>query len=220
MKKTILIVAALLMVFSGVAAVSAYEAHVINVTAHVENALTVSTDAADFGTVFPQESFSYHRSIALSTSAVAELGDGATELLEVNYQIFAETKLIPEGTDPYPSPVVEGFDGFDYYTWMHFLKVGLNGGTPLLVGPYSALSYPGAHILTGINGTLDAGNLSDMLDIILDVPVFEGSYNAITDLMIGMPVPTIIPASTPGFDPNGMDFGIDLKIQVTSIVRN
>ena len=33
---------------------AAFEAHVINVTAKIENALGVVTDAIDFGTVFPQ----------------------------------------------------------------------------------------------------------------------------------------------------------------------
>jgi predicted porin len=39
MKKAILILAALMLVASGVAAVSAYEAHVVNVRSHVENAI-------------------------------------------------------------------------------------------------------------------------------------------------------------------------------------
>jgi hypothetical protein len=33
-------------------------------------------------------------------------------------------------------------------------------------------------------------------------------------------VPTyIIPDDMPGYDPDGMDFGLDLKIQVSDIVR-
>lgn len=39
----------------GVVGMSAYEAHVINVTATIENALAVNSYGIDFGTVFPQE---------------------------------------------------------------------------------------------------------------------------------------------------------------------
>jgi len=55
MKKLLLGLGAVVALVAGVAAISAYEAHVINVTAHIENALAVSTAAIDFGTVFPQE---------------------------------------------------------------------------------------------------------------------------------------------------------------------
>lgn len=40
---------------SGAAAFSAFEAHIINVTAKIENALAVDTTSIAFGTVFPQE---------------------------------------------------------------------------------------------------------------------------------------------------------------------
>lgn len=47
---------------------SAFEAHVINVTAQIENALQVTTHAIDFGTVFPQEHLDQTLGIALSRS--------------------------------------------------------------------------------------------------------------------------------------------------------
>jgi hypothetical protein len=61
MKKVLLVLGALVIVLSGVAMVSAYEAHVINVTAHVENAIVLEGVGIgpdyeyDFGTVFPEE---------------------------------------------------------------------------------------------------------------------------------------------------------------------
>jgi len=55
MKKALLITFALAIAIATVPMFAAYEAHVINVTAHIENALRVHTDALDFGTVFPQE---------------------------------------------------------------------------------------------------------------------------------------------------------------------
>ena len=54
-KKLLMALVAVLAVAGGIAALSAYEAHVINVTAHIENALDVPTTAINLGTVFPQE---------------------------------------------------------------------------------------------------------------------------------------------------------------------
>ncbi len=51
---------------------AAFEAHVINVTAKIENALSVSTDLLDFGTVFPQEHLNLPVRVALSDSFMAE----------------------------------------------------------------------------------------------------------------------------------------------------
>jgi hypothetical protein len=64
-------------------------------------------------------------------------------------------------------------------------------------------------------------NPSDKIVIGIDVPVFAGYYNRLTDVPVkpsGLDGPTyIIPADMPGFDQDGMDFGLDLKIQVTNI---
>lgn len=51
---------------------SAFEAHVVNVTARIENALGVTTEAIDFGTVFPQEHLEQPLVVALSDSFLAE----------------------------------------------------------------------------------------------------------------------------------------------------
>ena len=51
---------------------AAFEAHVINVTARIENALAVSTNAIDFGTVFPQEHLDKPLRVALSGSFLSE----------------------------------------------------------------------------------------------------------------------------------------------------
>lgn len=47
---------------------AAWEAHVINVTAKIENALSVPTEALNFGTVFPQEELAKTLNIQLSQS--------------------------------------------------------------------------------------------------------------------------------------------------------
>ena len=53
-KKILMGLGATLAVVASVAAMSAYEAHIINVTAKIENALSVDTTPIHFGTIFPQ----------------------------------------------------------------------------------------------------------------------------------------------------------------------
>ncbi|MBI2098281.1 MAG: hypothetical protein HYT49_01295 [Candidatus Wildermuthbacteria bacterium] len=71
-KKFALTLVAFVAVAAGVAGLSAFEAHVINVTAQIENALQVPTDSIDFGTVFPQEELSQEVSVSLSSSFLDE----------------------------------------------------------------------------------------------------------------------------------------------------
>src|SRR3989338_6656492 len=51
---------------------AAFEAHVVNVTARIENALNVPLDHLDFGTVFPQEKLDKFFNVRLSDSFVAQ----------------------------------------------------------------------------------------------------------------------------------------------------
>jgi len=214
MKKLFTIMIALVLIVSGVAAVSAYEAHLINVKAHVENALEVDTTEIDFGTVFPEEWLSQHRTVQLSESAVTEL---ASDLASVDIKLFAEWKPIPQ-----TSPVA-------YYNWMgYFTYVGWNvnnaasemeliGEPPAGAPGTAAVEIAGPYTLT----TDDVNTLY----VSIDVPVFEGYYNNLTDpepKPSGFDDPTyIITKAAWGdkFDPDGMDFGLDLKVQVTNIVR-
>src|SRR3989344_8662517 len=71
-KKIALGLVALVAVAGGVAGMSAFEAHVINVTAKIENALRVNTDPIDFGTVFPQEQLDKFFDVTLSASFIEE----------------------------------------------------------------------------------------------------------------------------------------------------
>jgi hypothetical protein len=223
-KKAILIVAALMLVISGVAAVSAYEAHIINVKAHVENALTVDTTEIDFGTVFPEEWFVEERGIALSTSAVSELDDAAGgALVSVDYKICAEYKVMTPGDPPV------------YYRWLgDWLWVGIDTDAPTpadqampagweLVGPEPDKGYDpqvGPAVMatcTSLTGQLTAANPDDVLKVMLLTPVFHGYYNPDTDVK-----PDWWPLGRwPVLqgDPEGEDLGVDLKVQVTDITR-
>jgi hypothetical protein len=237
LKKAILIVAALLLVASGVAAVSAYEAHTINVKAHVENALWVDTEEVNFGTVFPEEFIKHHRLIRLSDSAIDALGDqGLGTLQSVEIQVFAEWKPVPADANPYPVPVVQDADGNDYYAWMgECLYVGFDPSQNprpidgmVLVGPPLAGPQSAKPVLA--TKVLDANIRSTQLGIAIDTPVFEGYYNMYTDPTpkpSGLDAPSwiikkLLPDGSPNplWDPNGVDMGIDIKIQVINIVRN
>ena len=66
---------------------AAFEAHVINVTAQIENALAVSADTIDFGTVFPQEHLERPLNVRLSQSF---LDEGRVD--DVNYFIRQKPK--------------------------------------------------------------------------------------------------------------------------------
>jgi hypothetical protein len=138
MRKVILIIAGLVLVVSGVAAVSAYEAHTINVKATVENAITVSPDEdwlvgeedGGDGTIFPQEFFEKHYEVSLSSSFLAQKWErdvygyitGPGRVNAVAYDIVAEEKLL---NDPTPGQPYSGDE--TYYAWMgEFVKTGIN----------------------------------------------------------------------------------------------
>src|SRR3989338_6647589 len=72
MKKILMGLAAAGTAIAMVPLFAAFEAHVINVTARIENALEVSTDAIDFGTVFPQEQIDKFFGVDLSQSFLDE----------------------------------------------------------------------------------------------------------------------------------------------------
>jgi hypothetical protein len=64
-------------------------------------------------------------------------------------------------------------------------------------------------------------NSADLITIGLDAPVFEGYYNPLTDpepKPSGLNDPTlIIMKNDPRWNPDGVDLGVDIKIQVTWI---
>lgn len=109
-KKLLMALVAVLAVAGGIAALSAYEAHVINVTAHIENAMDVSPEAIDFGTVFPEETFHRTFQVNCSTSFIAE-----DRVDDIHYKVVLKPK--PLG-DPrakiYPESFPNGIVAWDY----------------------------------------------------------------------------------------------------------
>ena len=235
MRKVIMILAALILVVSGVAAVSAYEAHIVNVKAQVEMALKIDEiggTAPDYevnwGTAFPEEWLTECIQISTSTSFCAQ-----TRVTEINYSVYAEAKpaseLVAWGgdfmyvkiyeTDPAGNPG-NNADG----SWTRIDPAA----TPPADGyPTGLTPQPGDTPIFITAGTLSKTSTpqdtADWVAVAMDVPAFQGYYNADTDVdpkPSGMSIPTVVIANTsPRFvGPGGsMDFGINLKIQVTDI---
>ena len=109
-KKFLMGLGATLAVVASIAAMSAYEAHVINVTAHIENALTVDTYEIDFGTVFPQEYTERNFTVRLSDSFIA-----ADRVDDVDYIIKQKPKCWNWGPGQ-PEPAVIEYAPVDYAT--------------------------------------------------------------------------------------------------------
>lgn len=157
-KKIVLTIGAILIVVGGVAVMSAYEAHVINVVAHIENALTVDTTPIEFGTVFPEEVFEMPVTIALSSSFMKQaecsdvnlLGNGGFEMPVVTHT---------EGWDIFPS-------GNTDLVWkVEWVAPSVNAPTPAL-----------QELHAGVNGWLPAeGDQYAELDADYDGP--DGSLN-------------------------------------------
>ena len=213
MKKVILILAALVLVVSGVAAVSAYEAHVVNVTAHVENALSVSATQLTIGgtAAFPEEWLEGSVTVDTSSSFKTQ-----SRVNNVDIKLCAEPK--PAGTAP---------GNLDYRWAGGFTFISVDGGTTWVwIGPTADEVEPTAGFTCP---TMTAGTANNTavvtVDVGMDIPVFDGFYNELTDVpnkprpdnatcaSKGVDEPCVISAGTP----TGSDFGLDLKIQVVDI---
>ena len=204
--KILTLLAMVVALASSVAAVSAFEAHTINVTAHVENALGVSgLTSEDFGTTFPEEWRGTSRDISLSSSF-----QNQERRDQVSYTVYAECKEIPDGEQAAGS----------FYPWLLGLYLDIvatpASGTPTAnsmesVGDHAAasggpkkihsisvtnrcqegdikaiLTGGTLHTLLGDptlpqNNTTGSADATDTLLIWLDTPVFEGFWNEFTD---------------------------------------
>jgi len=216
MKKVILIIVALVMVLSGVAAVSAYEAHMVNVHAHVENALSVTGPVATEGgewvgkTVFPEEWLTATITIDLSSSF---RGQSPVRVNCVDYNLYAMRK--PTG-EAWLGDAIYLIDnpaaGWDVTSGASI--IGNDPGAGGVVGPIFAASDVQICIADSAN-TLGVG---------LDVPVFAGFYNPDTDVKpkpSGLNAPTlVIQEGDARYAPvAGFDGGVELKIQVRNIYK-
>lgn len=213
MKKIIFSIIAVVAVIGGVAVMSAYEAHVINVTAHIENALTVNTSEILFGTVFPQEKLFENITIALSSSFLAE-----DRVDDVDYFIRQKPKPRPEAVDTYFQGNIDEARHWCYENW--------GEADPEIYFEncyYNLCPYLSKHSEDENDGDLDAfhemgvdvfGHLAkseqdieDVWTIDLDVPCFQGMC-AQDWTHQGWELPAELESEV---------FGCDLWIEVTNI---
>jgi hypothetical protein len=228
-KKVILGLGALIMVVSGVAAVSAYEAHTVNVTAKVENATYCGAPVLGirYGTVFPEEWIVKDFAIGVSTS-FCEWPD-QHRVFEIDYKVWLAQKpgykwlgdclyIGVDVTDPamrYPRDTGGELD-----------PVGAGTTLPILV-------VSDGYLRKGVPG-VDPGDPDDIIYVGLDVPVFNDAYNPTTDALAcpdGKPshrdTPTVVITPTDywgrwaDYDATGeVNLGADLVIQVTRIYND
>lgn len=224
MKKKVLIgLGVVLAIVIGVAVLSAYEAHVINVIARIENALFVDTKPIEFGTVFPQEYLKKELLVSLSNSFLAEnQADG------VHYTIRQKPKPIwplpPECqnfSNPQPTVTLEEARAYChdnpedfnccYLSLCPFLSKLPKEKEEGDIGLPSY--YQGDICITPdpdyTSGTLSkkALDTSDVWIVDLKVPPVQG--------YVGQDWP----AGCPTVDLDSQDYGCDLWVEVTGISR-
>ncbi|OGZ45276.1 MAG: hypothetical protein A3C84_03025 [Candidatus Ryanbacteria bacterium RIFCSPHIGHO2_02_FULL_48_12] len=102
---------------------AAFEAHVINVTAKIENALNVPLQYLDFGTVFPQEKLEKPVTITLSQSFVAE---GRVDDVEYFIRQKPKCAITTAGGTAYDQTII---DGKHAYTGTGHVVLGDNPAT-------------------------------------------------------------------------------------------
>lgn len=209
MKKVIFLVAALLVVFSGVAAVSAYEGHMVDVKAHVENALMVNTVEADLGITFPEEKVETDIIVGLSESFRAQ-----TRYSTVLYNVYWE-----------PKPIEEGYVDLDqdgYFEPIYpFIDLDIEGDNVYDV----AKDGPNGTIWVA-DGKLYMDDMCDTIHLVFDPPVFDKWYNILTDPRTPSGVleegeySVVTEEAACGFTASvpHVDLGSNLKIQVTDVV--
>jgi len=225
-KKILLSLAVAAVVVGGIAAFSAYEAHVINVTAHIENALTVNTTPIEFGTVFPQEYLERTFTVSLSDSFL-----GADRVDDVEYVIKQKPKC---KLDPIYSggdlPLYAAVNYWDHLCPVNYLKmedlckflsktpVDSDGDTPYpsyysnpnnIIGDYDDECRSFDVSIADATGYLmkSLGDVSDTWIIDLKVPPVDGTIGQDWPLSCA---DWTVPA-------NDVDYGCDLWVEVTGI---
>jgi hypothetical protein len=247
MKKVLMGLSVLLLVLSGVTAVSAYEAHLVNVTAYVENAISTNVPwpggKLDFGTVFPQEFLAKEFRVRFSTSFCQ---DSQLRVEHLDYEVWVEDKPLPGG-GVYPCLADAMYIGIQDVFWNNVkgpidMRPTAVGGDLVPVGTCNLPKKVTGGTLSKVDGDpvtpgIQWENHDDDVWVVIDVPVFREYYNELTDALgcdpndpnspkkpNGMCVPTVIiePDDPYGrYHPDGGDppviLGADVIIQVVDI---
>jgi hypothetical protein len=218
MRKILLLtIVGLVVVVTGIAAVSAFESWVVNVTARIENALYVHPEAQNFGTMFPQEKAI--RSFFITTSQSFSAAD-QRRVLNIDYVIKQKPKPInpadakwcqdnlPSGyyqDPPVITPLPDEYLAKCYPVLCFYLsKLPDNVPSPGNDGSLAAYHPLTATVPGKINKDIDP---ADQWIIDLDTPCFKGECAQ--------------DWNHPGYEPpakyDGKTFGCDLWVEVTRI---
>jgi len=221
-KKVLLLVSALLIVFSGVAAVSAYEGHMVDVKAHVENALIVNpTDEVGFGTVFPQEKLESQVYVSLSESFISQ-----GRYSSVEYKVYWEPKPVAD------HQVCTNMSDGTFIPIYPYIDVKIDGVT---INASSYIDMGNGVMFVGLYDLDIASDRCDVIHLILDPPVAAKYYNPLTDPRDATDPPNVLPddawcwvmetSNCTDIDGNPLqalvphlDLGSNLKIQVTNCI--
>ena len=220
MKKTLLFVGAIAIVLATIPMFAAWEAHVINVTAHIENALTTHGGPIEFGTVFPQEDLERDFDIQLSQSFQTAEGERVDT---VEYVIKQKPKCKPvdptnlEQYAPVHYATHECPEGYrQMLSLCPFLSKlpkdhdnNLDQGVPSYFVPATStpafcLPYTGEEQASG-SLSLATDDRSDNWTVDLKVPPVDG--------YVGQEWPN----GCPVVEEDSQDYGCDLWIEVTDI---
>ena len=190
-KRIILSLVTIAAVAIGVVGMSAFEAHIINVTAKIENSMSVDTESIEFGTVFPQEAMDYEVELSLSDSFMEEeRADDVEYILRQKPKCWSETDQLfglsrHEGDDFF---CVQSDTADDYvalpllcpFLSKHEISTdgdGENdsGGINAFHGPVSDWTMQDT-LDTQVSGRMAKSDqdLDDVWNIDLRVPCFEG----------------------------------------------
>ncbi len=199
---------------------AAFEAHVINVTATIENALSVDTTPISFGTVFPEEYLVKDVNVALSQSFVSSTAWG------VDYVIRQKPKCADSLTNPTRYGRVK-HDGYgDYYcedTEYKMLPLlcpflskhdgdkdqDNDGDLAAFHGPLSGWTASTSQEYQ-VLGFLTKTDYTDNWDIDLHVPCFKGSCAQDNVIPVEYQIPAELEHDL---------FGCDLWIEVINVNR-
>src|SRR3989338_7064093 len=239
-KKLLLSLAALAAISLGMVGISAFEAHIINITAHIENALTVPVEAEglSFGTVFPEEVFYKNFDIRLSESFMKEprvddveyvlrqkpkCGVPIPDTDRVRYSEFAQVTEDEQGNFVCPEVEIPGTDQTQVQSVMLPLlcpylsktELDANGATtdnsiPAFHGPLTNWTMADT-LATQLSGHLSKAELKTSASWLLDLHAPCFKGECAQD--------NVIPPAYQ-YDPAFEDqlFGCDLWIEVTNII--
>jgi hypothetical protein len=227
-KKVILGLFTLVLVISGAAAFSAFEAHVINVTATIENTLTVPVEQGglNFGDVFPEQVLHKTLGIALSSSFL-----NTPRVDDVEYMIRQK----PKCGIPVPASNPVSYSGFPQVTEDQNGKFVCPQGSvelPLLC-PYlskhelDARGNPTGNGIDAFHGPITEWTMADTTQFQVTGQLSKADNKSSTSWDIDLHSPcfkdncaqdNVVPANyQPDISLEHSVFGCDLWLEVTNI---